>query len=106
MTQTTSADTDTLSDADREQRDAHLRSLHAWMQGRDREADLVGDVLTVYGARPEGGGARPVETITCARRASDGDRWWFRSGKDWIEQATHVVDAYVAIMGRLAGGTE
>ncbi|GGV34316.1 hypothetical protein GCM10010182_67820 [Actinomadura cremea] len=97
------ADPDTLSAADRDQRDAHLRSLHAWMQGHDREADLVGDVVTVYGAQPEGGGVRPVETITCKRRASDGDRWWFKSGADWIEQATHIVDATVAITGRLAG---
>jgi len=104
MTQTEAADPDTLSDADREQRDAHLRSLHAWMQGHDREAQLMGDVLSVYGARPEGGGARPVETITCAKRKSDGGRWWFKAGADWIGQATHVVDTTVAIAGRLSGG--
>lgn len=97
------ADPDTMSDADREARDAHLRTLHAWMQGHQREAQITGDVLTVYGEQPDGGGARPVETITCARRASDGGRWWFRSGNTWIEQATHVVDATVAITGRLTG---
>lgn len=96
------ADPDILSDADREQRDAHLRSLHAWMQGHDREATIVGDVVNVYGAQPEGGGARLVETITCKKRKDDGGRWWFQSGGDWLGQATHIVDATVAIVGRLA----
>ncbi|MFD0902314.1 hypothetical protein [Actinomadura sediminis] len=78
-----------------------LGLLKAALHGKGYEAEIDDGVLTVYGA--ERGGSIPAITITCKRRPADGDRWWYWAGGAPVDEATHVTDAVVWIMGRLAG---
>ena len=48
-----------------------------------------------------------TQQITCAPRPSDRDRLWFwDAAHNPLAEAEHVIDAAVAVNGRLQGGTQ
>lgn len=87
---------------------AGLGALKRRLEVHDLDVMLKPDGLLV--TNPHGDGCcednpEPSDTITCMRRLDDGGRFWFRhSWGEWIAEDDRVIDAALAIAGRLKAG--
>jgi hypothetical protein len=91
--------------------EARLARLGAHLTAHHFEVELTADGLVVYRLATEACCSdsqceqrHVLDMITCSPREADAGRLWFYgSDGEPIAEADHIIDAVVAIKGRLAG---